>query len=98
MAKHGLKIPKKDRPWDDKRGWVTNKPVVRPITAQELIEAVKQMKEIPVLDHYYFCTDWVKPYVSEEDCIKFFADNGAVLVIDSRGRKWCRGKPVELYE
>ena len=84
------------RPWNDAR---THRQEfeVREITAQEVIEAVEEMKKLRLeafrncCDGYVFYTEWVKPYVSEEECIKYFADNGSVIVIDHQGREWWKG-------
>ena len=80
------------RPWDDARTY-RREFEVRKITAQDIIDAVEQIKQIPVIPSYiyYFRTDWVTPYVSEEDCIQYFADNGSVIVIDHQGREWWKG-------
>ena len=83
-----------DRPWVDAR---TYRREIEPqkITAKDLIEAMEKIKEIPVHSHYIFSTDWVKPYVSEGECIKYFSDNGSVLVYDSKGCVWHKGKKVD---
>lgn len=79
-----------DRPWVDARTY-RREFEVKKLTAKDLIEAVEKMREIPVHSHYIFLTEWVKPYVSEEECIKYFADNASVVVFDSKGRGWHRG-------
>ena len=81
-----------DRPWIDARTY-SREFEVRKLTAKDIIDAVEKMKQIHVCDSYvyYFRTDWVKPYVSEEECIQYFADNASVIVIDHQGREWCRG-------
>lgn len=84
----------KDRPWVDARTY-RREFEVRKLTAKDLIDAVENMKQIPVSDFYYFLTDWVKNCVSEEDCIQYFADNGSVIVIDRQGRKWRRGQMIQ---
>jgi len=84
----------KDRPWDDVRT-CRREIEVKKVTAKDLIEAMEKLREVPAQSHYIFSTEWVKPYVSEEECIKYFADNGSVLVCDSKGCVWHRGKKVE---
>lgn len=84
-------IVNKMRPWEDART-ARQQFEVKKLTVKDVIEAVEKMKQIPVSGFHYFHTDWVKPYVTEEDCIKFFADNGSVAVIDRQGRLWRRGK------
>lgn len=79
------------RPWEDARTY-RREFEVRKLTAKDIIDAVEKMKQIPVSDFYYFLTDWAKPYVSEEDCIQYFADNGSVIVIDHQGRQWRKGR------
>lgn len=83
-----------DRPWVDAR---TYRPEIKvqKITAKDLIEAMEKIKEVPVHSHYIFLTEWVKPHVSEEECIKYFSDNGSVLVRDSKGCVWHKGKKVD---
>ena len=63
---------------------------------QDIIDAVEQMKwpQVNYMGYYYFLTDWVKPHMSEEDCIQHFADNGSVIVVDHKGRKWHRGVQI----
>lgn len=82
----------KVRPWDDARTY-RREFEVRKITAQDIIDAVEKMKQLPVTASYtyYFRTDWVKPYVSEGECIQYFADNASVIVIDHKGREWWKG-------
>ena len=82
------------RPWIDAR---TYRPEIemRKITAADIIKAIEEIKRVPVRSHYIFLTKWVTPYVSEEDCIKYFSDNGSVLVCDSKNRVWHRGKQVD---
>ena len=82
------------RPWEDARTY-RREIETQKITAKDLIEAMEKIKEIPVHSHYIFSTEWVKPYVSEEECIKYFSDNGAVLVYDSKGCVWHKGKKVD---
>lgn len=82
------------RPWEDARTY-RREIEVRKITAQDLIEAMEKIHEIPVRSHYIFSTEWVTPYVSEEECIRFFSDNGSVLVCDSKGCVWHKGKKVD---
>lgn len=83
---------KKMRPWDDARTY-RREFEVQKITVQDLIDAVEKMKQVPETASYiyYFRTDWVKNYVSEEDCIQYFADNASVIVIDHHGREWWKG-------
>ena len=83
-----------DRPWVDARTCRTEIKVQK-ITAKDLIEAMEKIKEVPVHSHYIFSTEWVKPYVSEEECIKYFSDNRSVLVRDSKGCVWHKGKKVD---
>ena len=83
-----------DRPWIDARTY-RREVEVRKLTAKDLIEAMEKIKEIPVHSHYIFSTEWVKPYVSEEECIKYFSDNRSVLVCDSKGNVWHKGKKVD---
>lgn len=83
-----------DRPWVDARTY-RREIEPRKITAKDIIEAVEEMKKIPVRSHYIFCTEWVRPYVSEEDCIKYFSDNASVIVYDGKGCVWHRGKKIE---
>ena len=82
------------RPWVDARTNRREIEVVKP-TAKDLIEAMEKMKEIPVHRHYIFSTEWVKPYASEEDCIKYFADNCSVVVYDSKGCAWHKGEKID---
>lgn len=84
-------IPK-NRPWVDARTY-NRELEVKKLTVQDIINAVEKMKEKPVSRGfiYYFHTDWVKNCVSEEECIKYFADNGSVIVVDHKGREWYRG-------
>ena len=82
------------RPWVDARTYSRKIEVVKP-TVQDIIDAVEKMREVPVRSHYIFSTEWVKPYVSEEECIKYFSDNGSVLVYDSKGCVWHKGKKVD---
>ena len=79
-----------ERPWVDART-CRREFEVKKLTVQDIIDAVEKMKQIPVSERYFFCTDWVKPYVSEEDCIQYFADNASVIVVDHQGRQWWRG-------
>ena len=83
-----------DRPWVDAR---TYRPEIKvqKITAKDLIEAMEKIKEVPVHSHSIFLTEWVKPHVSEEECIKYFSDNGSVLVRDSKGCVWHKGQKVD---
>jgi hypothetical protein len=83
-----------DRPWVDARTYRREIEMVKP-TVKDLIEAVEKMKEIPVHSHYIFSTEWVKPYASEDDCIKYFADNGSVVVYDSKGYAWHKGEKID---
>lgn len=83
------------RPWVDARTY-RREIEVQKITEKDLIEAVEKMKEIPVHSHYIFLTEWVKPYVSEEECIKHFADNASVVVYDSKGCAWHKGKQIYI--
>lgn len=83
----------KERPWIDARTY-SREFEVRKLTVEDIIEAVAKMKQVPVSGCYYFLTDWVKPYVSEEDCIQYFADNGSVIVIDHKDRRWRRGQMI----
>ena len=85
---------KKDRPWVDARTYRREIKPIKP-TAKDLIEAMEKMKQIPVRSHYTFLTEWVKPYVSEDECIKYFSDNGSVFVCDSEGCVWHKGKKVD---
>lgn len=78
------------RPWKDARTY-RREFEVRKLTTKDIIEAVEKMKEVPVHSHYIFLTEWVKHYVSEEECIKYFSDNASVVVYDSKGRFWRRG-------
>lgn len=82
------------RPWVDARTY-RREIEMQKITAKDIIEAVEKVKEIPVHSHYIFLTEWAKPYVSEEECIKYFSDNGSVLVYDSKGCVWHKGKKVD---
>ena len=84
-----------DRPWVDAR---TYRPEIKvqKITAKDIIEAIEKMKEAPVHSHYIFLTEWVKPHVSEEECIKYFADNCSVVVYDSKGCAWHKGKKTYI--
>ena len=82
------------RPWIDARTY-RREIEVQKITEQDIIEAIEKIREIPVHSHYIFLTEWVKPHVSEEECIKYFSDNGSVLVRDSKGSVWHRGKKVD---
>jgi len=86
-----------DKPWVDAR---TYRPEIKmqKITAKDLIEAVEKMKEVPVCSHYIFLTEWVRPYVSEEECIKYFADNCSVVVYDSKGCAWHKGKKIYKHK
>ena len=83
------------RPWVDAR---TYRPKIemQKITAKDVIEAVEKMKEIPVHSHYIFLTEWVKPHVSEEECIKYFEDNCSVVVYDSKGCAWHKGEKIYM--
>ena len=83
-----------DRPWNDARTY-RREIEVRKITVRDLIEAMEKIKEIPAHSHYIFETKWVTPYVSEEECIKYFSDNGSVLVYDSKGCVWHKGKKID---
>ncbi len=82
------------RPWIDARTY-RREIEPKPVTVRELIEAMKKIKEVPNYSHYFFSTKWVKPYVSEEECIKYFSDNASVLVYDSKGCVWHKGKKVD---
>ena len=82
-----------DRPWVDARTY-RREFKVRELTAKDVIEAMEKMEKIPPRDYYIFLTEWVKPYVSEEECIKYFADNRDVVVYDSKGRFWRRGEMI----
>ena len=83
-----------DRPWVDARTYSREIEVQKP-TVKDLIDAMEKIKEIPVRSHYIFYTQWVKPYVTEEECIKYFSDNGSVLVYDGKGCVWHKGKKVD---
>ena len=80
-----------ERPWVDART-CRREFEVKKLTVQDIIDAVEKMKQVPVRESiYYFLTDWVKPYVSEQECIQYFADNRSVIVVDHQGREWWRG-------
>lgn len=80
------------RPWNDARTY-KREFEVKKLTVEDIIDAVEKMKEVPVSLGlcYRFRTDLVKPYVSEEECIQYFADNASVIVVDHYGREWHRG-------
>jgi len=84
-----------ERPWIDARTY-RREIEMQKITAKDIIKAVEKMKEIPVHSHYIFLTEWVRPYVSEEECIKYFADNCSVVVYDSKGCAWHKGKKIYI--
>lgn len=83
------------RPWMDARNF-SREFELKKITAKDLVEAVEKMRAIPVHSHYIFRTEWVTPYVSEEECIKYFTDNCAVVVYDSKGNAWHKGRQIYL--
>lgn len=82
------------RPWVDARTY-SREIEVRKITGKDIIDALEKIKEIPAHSHYIFSTAWVMPHVTEEECIKYFSDNGSVLVCDSKGNVWHKGKKVD---
>ncbi len=84
----------KERPWNDTRTYRREIEVRKP-TAKDLIDAIEKLHKLPARSHYIFLTEWVKPYVSEEECINYFSDNGSVLVRDSKGCVWHKGKKVD---
>lgn len=89
-----------ERPWNDARTY-RREFEVKNLTAQDIIEAVEKMKELHRkslenhCDGYIFYTAWAKPHVTDEECIKYFSDNASVLVYDSKGCVWHRGKKVD---
>ena len=88
-----------ERPWNDARTY-RREFEVKNLTAQDIIEAVEKMKELHRkslenhCDGYIFYTSWAKPYVTDEECIKYFADNGAVIGRDGKGNLWRKGQTL----
>lgn len=98
------------RPWNDERptAMASRKTDgMLPITAEDVRRAVAYLQEpidrgkidpFQCAGYYILTTEWAAPWVSEADCIAYYADNGSVLVYDSQGRFWRRGQQTTMAE
>lgn len=85
----------KERPWVEARTCMMARGNGKPdLTAKMVQNAVELTRAIKPNPYRYFCTKWARPYMTDEEVIKYFADNGSVIVLDSKGRFWNRGKPI----
>lgn len=66
-------------------------------TAQDLCDLVDQIECCTTPDkYYYFLGDIRQRYagISDKYIINFFKDCSDVILMDGKGRKWCKGKRV----
>lgn len=109
LAKAEPEMEPELRPWDNKRPTATASRItdgMLPITVEDVRRAVAYLKE-PVArgwapfnyaSYYIYMTEWAAPWISEAECIAYYADNGSVLVYDSQGRFWRRGQLTTMAE
>lgn len=67
------------------------------LTAKELYELVDMIECCTTPDVYYYFLGGMRQHwagISNEYIIEFFKDYGDVVLIDRKGRKWCKGKRV----
>ena len=84
------------RPWVEARTCMLGRGNGKPVLTEKMVrDAFEMMRAIEPVQYKYFCTGWARPYLTDEEVIEYFADNGSVIVIDSKNRTWNRGKIME---
>ena len=106
LAKAVPEIEPELRPWIDERPTamaaggnrfsITEEDIQRAVAYLQEPIARREIAAFQYGGYYIFMTEWVAPFVSEEDCILHYADDGSVIVVDGKRKMWHRGRQIEM--